>query len=133
MKNTISTAFKIFISVILLVVCIGFILYISTTVDFPYNNKYIEQSTKGKMKGISESIILYEKQRNHLPNNLKELIDQGYLNEGWDNDYWGNKFEYLPQKDGYEIRSHGPDKKRDTKYNIVMRFRRDGNTFKMEQ
>ncbi len=71
------------------------------------------RATLGDIKAYESAVEMYAlKNNDKYPDNLKQLVDSGYIRE-LNKDPWGTPYEYIKpgrrHKESYDIFSRGPD------------------------
>ena len=102
----------------LIIVTLVLLFYLTVEV-FPVSKEAINHSIVAQIRGIDCAIDLYVKHNSKLPDNLNELVANGYLEKNNTVDGCGNIIEYKVENNSYELRSYGVDGKKGTADDVI--------------
>lgn len=115
-------------AIIILVVIVPVFIIITGTgllaVGNWYSEKYVLPEQAGREgQDIVAAMLEFKASHGHLPDQIVDLTNGYPLRSGWLKDSWGEAYYYEKVNDGagYRLISKGPDRKIDTKDDLILK------------
>lgn len=108
------------IEILIVLAIIGILLTIAIPNLFKAEEATRKRATEIEMRGIIASIYNYRLANYSLPKSLRDLVNEGYIKSSALTDEWGTEYKFEVKGNKVIITSAGPDKKFNTKDDIVI-------------
>ncbi len=108
------------IEILIVLAIIGILLTIAIPNLFKAEEATRKRATEIEMRGIIASIYNYRLANYSLPKSLRDLVNEGYIKSSALTDEWGTEYKFELKGNKVIITSAGPDKKFNTKDDIVI-------------